>query len=379
MKLSIRELVNGKQALVHGRTAGIINKNKVSDQIGDGAVNLFWTGSALEFNVTGSCFSVTFYSDYACYEQWIAVFVNGAFVQRLMLDKGLHTVKAFRNLSPEKVKNVRLVKEVQAMSDDREALLLGVSAETDGEFREIGERKLKLEFIGDSITSGEGTIGAKKEEDWVPMVFSASNSYSFMTAKALGADYRVVSQSGWGLLCGWDANPYHSLAEHYTRVCSLLQGEKQRQCGCDLCYDFASWQPDFVILNLGTNDCSAFEQPEWKGENGESFRLRKEEDGSFNKEDVQLWTDAADRFLNIIRNNNPKAQIIWAFGMLGHSFVPVIEGAIRKYCGRTGDEKVRFLLLPDTTDETVGSRYHPGIKSHENAAKALIEEIQKML
>lgn len=379
MELSIKELVNQKQVLVHGRTVGIINKNKVSDQIGDGAVSLFWTGAALEFNVTGSSFSVTFYSDYSCYEQWIAVFVNGAFVQRIMLEKGLHTVKVFRNLSSEKVKNVRLVKEVQAMSDDGEALLLGVSAETDGEFKEVSERKLKLEFIGDSITSGEGTVGAKSEEDWVSMIFSASNSYSFLTAKALEADYRVISQSGWGLLCGWDGNPYNSLAEHYTRVCSLLKGEKQRQSGCDLCHDFTSWQPDFIILNLGTNDCSAFHQPEWKGENGEIFTLRTEEDGTFHPEDVQFWKDAADRFLNIIRNNNPKAHIIWAFGMLGHEFVPVIQEAIRQYSDRTGDKKVHFLLLPDTDDETVGSRFHPGVKAHEKAAKVLAAEIKKML
>ena len=30
-------------------------------------------------------------------------------------------------------------------------------------------------------------------------------------------------------------------------------------------YDFSSWQPDIVIVNLGTND-EAFNNPEWKDE-----------------------------------------------------------------------------------------------------------------
>ncbi len=379
MKYSIRELVNKKQALVHGRTVNIINSNKISDQIGDGAVNLFWTGSALEFNVKGSEFKVTLYTDYSIYEQWAAVFVNGAFSQRIMLEKGLQEIKIFRMMNPEKVKNVRIVKEVQAMSADGDALFIGVSAETDGEFLEVNERELKLEFIGDSITSGEGAAGACEEEDWISMFFAAANSYSYITAKALDADYRVLSQSGWGLLCGWDGDPHCNLVEHYTRVCSLLWGEKQRQCGCDMYNDFTAWQPDFVVLNLGTNDCSAFSQPEWHGQNGESFNLRTEADGSFNKEDVQLWTDAADRFLRIIRNNNPDAHIIWAYGMLGNGFSPVIQGAIKQFTEQTGDGKVYFLELPDITAETVGSRQHPGEKSHRMAADALIALIKSLI
>jgi hypothetical protein len=378
-KHSLRELIGSKKALLHGRTASIINNNKVGEDVKDGSVVLFWTGSALEFNVTGSLFNIELYSDYDVYEQWISVYVNGAFIQRLMLPKGNHVVECYRNMNPENVKNVRIVKEVQAMSDDKSALLLGVSAETDGEFEDISERDLKLEFIGDSITSGEGCVGAKPELDWISMFFGASFSYSFMTAKALNADYRVFSQSGWGLLCGWDGNPYHSLTEHYTKVCSLLSGDKQKACGSANENDSESWQPDAVILNLGTNDYSAFTGPEWKGEDGETFNLKLNEDGSFEKNSKALWISAADRFIRIIREKNPKARIIWVFGMLGNGLVPLIQETLDNYTKATGDNNVSLVLVPDTNDETVGSRMHPGVKEHEIAADLVIKEIRKFV
>ena len=60
------------------------------------------------------------------------------------------------------------------------------------------EPKYRLEFVGDSITSGEGTVGAIYEEDWISAFFSAENTYPRMVADALSAEYRVISQSGWG-------------------------------------------------------------------------------------------------------------------------------------------------------------------------------------
>lgn len=376
-KFSIRELRNSGKVLIHGRTAEIINPNRIGEDVPDGASPLFYTGSSVEFNVSGTMLNVTLYSDYDCYEQWISVYVNDAFVQRIMLPKGLYTLTCYRNMNGAKIKNVKLVKEVQAMSDDKSSMLLAVSAESDGAFEKVKPRDIKLEFIGDSITSGEGCIGAKQEEDWISMFFGASSSYSFMLAKKLNADYQVVSQSGWGLLCSYDANPYHALTEHYTKVCSLLTSEKQRGCGsCDE-YDFNSFKTNYVILNLGTNDFSAFNSPKWTGESGETFEL-KMVDGEFDKNDAALWVSAADRFLRILRNNNPDAYILWTFGMLGNGMVPLIERTIAEYKAATGDDRVELVLVPETNDETVGSRFHPGVKEHELAADILYKKIKEI-
>lgn len=105
------------------------------------------------------------------------------------------------------------------------------------------EPKYRLEFVGDSITSGEGTVGAVYEEDWISAFFSAMNTYPRMVADALSAEYRVVSQSGWGIVTGWDGNVENKIPPFYTQVCGLLTGERNASLGALEDYDFEAWQP----------------------------------------------------------------------------------------------------------------------------------------
>ena len=84
------------------------------------------------------------------------------------------------------------------------------------------ERNLKIEFIGDSITSGEGATSARKRKlNWISMFFSAENNYAVMVSRALNADIRVSSQSGWGVCCGWNNDPNSAIPPIYGQLCGL--------------------------------------------------------------------------------------------------------------------------------------------------------------
>ena len=63
----------------------------------------------------------------------------------------------------------------------------------------------------------------------------------------------------------------------------------------------------------------------------------------------------------------------------GRSPDAVHPPAADAYVRSTGDMKVSVFQLPDTTDETMGSRYHPGRLAHERAAKELIGYIKGLL
>ena len=166
---------------------------------GTDVVNLFWTGSGIEFIYTGSEIQVEVNADYDAYEPWLAVELNGVQIGRVPLNKGKNEVCLFRGMTVGKPKHVRILKEVQAMHQDPGHLLQIVGLQyADGEFQQLPEPKYRLEFVGDSITSGEGTVGAVYEEDWISAFFSAENTYPRMVADALSAEYRVISQSGWG-------------------------------------------------------------------------------------------------------------------------------------------------------------------------------------
>jgi lysophospholipase L1-like esterase len=368
-KLKVYSLNDIEALKVHGRITGCLTP-----------LTLFWTGSAMELNAKGSELWIEVEVDYDIYEPWISIVINAAVVSRLMLTAGRCWICVFRGMGEEAVKNVRVVKDVQAMSSDPNCSLQIHAVKSDGEFFPVEEKPYRFEFIGDSITSGEGAIGAKTETDWVPMFFSAIDNYSYMTAEALNAEYRIVSQSGWGVLTGWDNNPHTNIPEYYEKVCGVLSGEKNEALGAFKENDFDSWQPDVVVVNLGTNDKGAFYSPEYKDEvTGETHKQRLNEDGSFNEEDLKAFEKAAENFLFKLRKYNKNSHIIWAYGMIGIEMMPAIYGAVDTYTRKTGDKRVSVFQLPNITAETTGARNHPGKSAHEKAARELSGYIKQIL
>ncbi|WP_340015041.1 SGNH/GDSL hydrolase family protein [Paenibacillus sp. FSL K6-1318] len=367
--LKIYELTEMPYLKVHGRTTGERSP-----------LTLFWTGSAVELNVQGAELWVEVESEYDVYESWISILINGVPVSRQMLTTGRYWVCVFRGMNADVVKNVRIVKDVQAMSGDPGCSLQIHAVKSDGVFLPVQEKPYKVEFIGDSITSGEGAIGAKAEEDWIPMWFSAIHNYTFMTAEALNAEYRVISQSGWGVLTSWDNNPKGNIPDYYEQVCGLLTGERNKALGAGDQHDFGSWQPDVVVVNLGSNDGGAFQSPEWKDpDTGKVYKQRLNEDGTYHEEDLAAFEKAVQQFLFKLRKNNPAAHLVWAYGMLGFPMMPAIYRAVDAYVKETGDRKVTIIQLPDTTEETVGARTHPGELSHRRTADMLAEYVRGLI
>ncbi|MEK3965507.1 GDSL family lipase [Paenibacillus odorifer] len=367
--LKVHTLADIEHLKIHGRTTGSLSP-----------LTLFWTGSALELNVKSSELWLEVEADYDVYEPWISILINSVPVSRQMLVAGRYWICVFRGMNDRVVNNIRIVKDVQAMSGDPGCSLQIHAVKMDGKFLPVADKPHKIEFIGDSITSGEGSIGAKAEEDWIPMWFSAINNYTRMTADALNAEYRVISQSGWGVLTSWDNNPHGNIPDCYEQVCGLLTGAKNEALGAFQEHSFETWQPDVVVVNLGTNDGGAFQSPEWKDEvTGESHKQRLNEDGTYHEDDIQAFVDAAEKFLLKLRKNNQHAHLVWAYGMLGIPMMPAIYRAVDVYSKKTGDKQVSVLQLPNMTDETIGARSHPGSLAHEQAAKELTGYLKGIL
>ncbi|MDQ0231676.1 SGNH/GDSL hydrolase family protein [Metabacillus malikii] len=367
--ITIKPLSEIDYLKIHGRTTGDLSP-----------LTLFWTASGIELNAKGAELWIEVEVDYEQYEPWISIVINSTPVGRQMLTKGRYWVCIFRGMNENVIKNVHILKDVQAMNSDPSHLLQIHAVKFDGEFLPVEEKKYKIEFIGDSITSGEGAIGAKQEEDWISMWFSAIDNYAVLTANALQADYRILSQSGWGILTSWDNNPNYNIPDYYEKVCGLLTGEKNELIGAFRENDFDAWQPDIVVVNLGTNDGGAFYSPEWKDEEtGKVYKQRLNNDGTFHEDDVLAFETAAVQFLNKLRQYNKNAQIIWAYGMLGTPMMPAIYRAVDQYKKNSGDQNVSIIQLPNMTEETVGARAHPGKLAHKRAAAELAEYLKQFL
>ena len=173
-----------------------------------GALPLLWAGSGLELYFTGSELRLLAEADFSAMEPWIAVELNGAPLLRMPLNRGVQEISLLRGMTPGTLKRVRVFKETQPMADDPDhRLWVRELAWEDGEFLPVPAPACRLEFVGDSLTSGEGLVGAREETDWVPALFSASRTWAKRTADLLKADFRLISQSGWGVRSSWDNHP----------------------------------------------------------------------------------------------------------------------------------------------------------------------------
>lgn len=315
----------------------------------DDGIDFFWSASGFEVNSNGSELWAQIASDYDKFEVWISVWLNGVQTARLMLNKGTNDVCLYRNLPAAKAKNIRVYKETQAMGDDDKHRFLLKSLSTDGDLLPVTPQPLRIEFIGDSITSGEGTVGAKGETDWTSIFFGATKTWAFKLASSLGADFNVISQSGWGVVCGYDGNLSHALPKYYGEVCSVANrfgGERE--------WDFSNFEPDWVIVNLGTNDQNPCQS----------------------RPDIaERFEPAVISFLTQIRANNPKAKIVWCYGMIGHVLEKQIKRAVNEYKKQSGDKDVQFVLLPNIDMEKTAALSHPSEAQQQAAADYLRSHI----
>lgn len=343
-ELKYTEIRDVKEAYVHGRTC---DANKF--------IPLFWNNSGIEVCNDGSELWIDVEVDYSVFEPWYAIEINGALVSRAMLQPGRSNICLFRNMSKGVVKRVFFYRELQAMGEDNDCHVLVHGMYSDGNFSKVPAYNCKIEFIGDSISSGEGTYGAHEDMDWIPMYMSSSHNYINMISKKMNADVRIISQGGWGVCTGWDSNLGHNIPIIYDKVCGLAYGEFNRKIGADKIYDSSKWQADAVVINLGTNDASGLS----------GSRL--------SEEDIE---NAIFYFLQKVRKYYPKAEILWVYGMLGYGISTNISRAVTRYIDETGDKKVMYLTLPNTLEDEYGSRQHPGLRSHEKAAKIICDYLE---
>ncbi len=322
---------------------------------------LMWSSASAEMKVEASHLEVQIDCSYQSMAPYLSFTVDGLRSQNLVPQKGKHWYPIFLNLS-NAPHTVRIAKETQPFGGDNEAFVSLVAIRTNGKLLPLPEAKMKIEFIGDSITSGEGCKGPQAFMEWVPMVFSSSDTYAKLTADALNARYQVISQSGWGVLGAWDNNPSGSIPKVYTKICGPVTAQNAQQE-----YDF-SFQPDKVVIALGTNDAGALGSPAYTDpETGVTYKLTE------SPEDMQRLTEGCLSFLRLLTEKNPGAQLYWIVfydkGPIHDAILAAVEQA------RKEGIDVRFhvpLTLDGMSKAEMGSRAHPGIKAHQKISKALV-------
>lgn len=306
------------------------------------------SGAALRASCTELAVEIS--CEYGAHSPWMGVLLDGAPVGRFPLKKGTHWYTALAGMDAEFPHEIAIVRDTQPVPEDAHTQYIHLeNVRLTGKQQPCAKPDMIIEFAGDSLTSGEGTLGPHSALEWRMAYMSAMNTYAQMVCCQLNAEGRWISQSGWGVHRAWDGDPERRIPLIYGRVCATDAAGQKPYC-------FAHAPADWVVINLGTNDGAPLSP--LKGAQRKAYR-------------EAFYQDALD-FLRQIRLCNPGAHILWAYGMCGRPLEKELLRAVKEL----QDEKIHYLRLPQCRAEEIGSRQHPGQASHRRVAQAIVSFIR---
>ena len=236
---------------------------------------------------------------------------------------------------------------------------------TDGTVEPLPEKPLKMEFIGDSITCGYGVEGKSEMETFTTATENAAKGYAFLTAEALNADAVLTCFSGHGIVSGYTGDPAVRNSADLVPPYYEKEGRNEFRLPTgkyaqETDRDFSRFQPDYIVLNLGTNDLSWCGTDEARG---------------------KLYAKLYAEFLKTVRKDNPKARILCTLGVMGTGLNPMMQQAAEAYCRETGDKEIRVLLLEeqDAARDGYGSDFHPNEITQRLLADTVTDALRKWM
>ena len=256
---------------------------------------------------------------------------------------------------------------ISGLTDDVHTVLIEVVTESQAEPNSFGGFFLppsasplpaphaarEIEFIGDSYTVGYGNTSTKSEctEDEVWETTDNSLAYGPLTAKHYGADYQINAVSGRGVVRNYNGSPGDQLPVAYPYVLFDKQG----------LYADSSWNPQIVVLALGTND---FSTPLNAGEKWKSRgQLHTDYEATYVAFLKKLRTRYPDAFFILWATDGADGEIqaeaqkvtrqLQADGDTGLAFIPVNGLAMSACHGHpsTPDDEIVSGKLIDFIDQ----------------------------
>jgi len=205
----------------------------------------------------------------------------------------------------------------------------------------------QIEFIGDSHTVGYGNTSLKRQCTPAEVWATTDNSQAFgpLTAKHYGADYQINAISGRGIVRNYGGGAGDPLPVIYPYVLF----DKQTVVADK------TWQPQIIVVALGTNDFST------PLHDGEKWKTREELHADFEHTYV--------RFIQQIRAGNPGAFFILAANDMADG---EIQRAVREVVGQlelAGEKQVAFAAFNNL--QLTAADWHPSLADHEAMAAVL--------
>ena len=289
------------------------------------------SGSGISFEFTGRKLSIVLAGDDSTTDNVtegfarVGIYVNGARIVDTMLKEPEQTIDIF-DRKAEQTAQIRVIK----LSECTMSTMGIKEILTDGSIAPVPEREHKIEFIGDSITCGYGVDLEDPETDFHTDTEDVTKAYAYKTAQKLQADYSIVSYSGYGICSGYTEGDepflHQRVPAYYESVGFSYARPQGKLYLSQVSWDFHQFEPQLIVLNLGTND-NAY------------CRGIKERESLYETEYI--------KFLKLIRKNNKKAKILCVLGIMGEQLCPAVATSVRIYKEETGDFNVDTFFFKE--------------------------------
>ena len=211
---------------------------------------------------------------------------------------------------------------------------------------EPSQRRLKIEFIGDSFTAAEGNEAIAATLKWEKKfaVTDSEKGYAAMIARDLGAEYVTVCRSGSGVLCDWQGSRSAAMVERYGRT--LMDQRNPR-------WDFSRWTPDLVVISLGLNDRTGL--------------LRA--GGSIREKDSAAFRREYRRLIDTVRSAHPQARIVALA-----PYIPWARENISRVVKELGSPRVSYAQFDEFPGGYVADG-HPTVETHRKMADQILRQL----
>ena len=215
-------------------------------------------------------------------------------------------------------------------------------------------RARRIEFIGDSHTVGYANLSTRRECDDAEVWRTTDTTRAFgpLVAAHYGADVRVNAISGRGVVRNYTGGAGDTLPVAYPYV---LFDHSSRD-------EDTRWQPQVIVIALGTNDFSTPLRPDERWATRDALR--------------DDYVQAHVAFVRSLRTRHPDARfVLWATdGADGEIRAQVrrVEAQLRAQ----GDDGVSFVAVDGLAMDAC--RWHPSAADDRIIADLLVRHIDAM-
>lgn len=319
---------------VSGRS-GITNGNPV----------LYWPGASVEARFEGTSLGVKLNGQNNTRTNYYQLIIDGSNAApiRIAVPKGSKIYPVISNLT-DTVHDVQLFRLTEGD--------LG-STEFQGFVLDAGKAlqpppaapELKIEFYGDSITTGLGIEASDTDSDMNRDFQNNYLAYSALTARNLGAEFRCIAVQGVGVFVGWQS---YIMPQIWNRLAPPPAAATP--------WAFSNWTPNIVVVNLFQND---------------KARLETLTPIPTEAQIIQYYTN----FIGGIRAVYPNAHIVCALGgMDATAEGSPWPGYIHQAVVQMADGNMSECIFP-----YIGGDRHPRIVHHQAMADQLTAHIRSVM